>query len=404
MKSVCIIGAGPAGLVAAKTFLQKGCYSVTVFESADRVGGMWRAQPGEHGHKCGPEMRTNLSRFTVAFSDLAWSSVDLSHPDSGATLHQSPPVFPKAWQVGRYLAKYAQRFGVDTNVVYNKRIAHARPFDDFKRWEITSIDNLTQQYNTHTFDYLVVASGFFDRPMRSFDPSPSHDSRNFQHSSRFRSLAALTDKAGKIVVIGGGISGSEAAAQAALQISDAKHSPGAPKPVHANSTVYHIINRPFYCLPRYLPQDPTNPASGFLPLDLVLYNLSRRGHGEISAAITIVPPEKAEKGHQFMRSVIGGDQRDIGHSALAYNEGQTCYPGYTGITETYSEFARSGVIVPVQGWVEHVKEDKQGGFVVNVEPKAPWSNVSGGDDAVSSKTRVFYLTLTASSKVGLSPM
>jgi hypothetical protein len=385
MKSVCIIGAGPAGLVAAKTFLQKGCYSVTLFESADRVGGMWRAQPGEHGDKCNPDMRTNLSRFTVAFSDLAWSSVDLSHPNSGAASSQTPPTFPKAWQVGRYLAKYAQGFGVDTNVVYNKRIAHARPLDDFKRWEITSIDNLTQQYNTHTFDYLVVASGFFDRPMRSFDPSLNHDSKNIQHSSLFRNLETLTNKAGKIVVIGGGISGSEAAAQAALQISNAKHSPGATKSVHANSTVYHVINRPFYCLPRYLPQDPVNPASCFLPLDLVLYNLSRRGGGEISAAITTVPPEKAEKGHQFMRSVIGSDQGDIGQSALVYSQDHTRYPGYSGITDTYLEFARSGVIVPVQGWVTDVEEDNQGGFIVKVEPKAPWSDVSGGDSAVSSR-------------------
>jgi hypothetical protein len=387
MKSVCVIGAGPAGLVAAKTFLQKGCYSVTVFETADRVGGMWRARPGEHGDKCSPDMRTNLSRFTVAFSDLAWSSVDLSHPESVAASPLTPPIFPKAWQVGRYLARYAQKFGVETNVVYNKRIAHARPFDDFGRWEITSIDTLTQQHNTHTYDYLVVASGFFDHPMCSFDPSPKNDTENFQHSSQFRTLSALTEKAGKIVVIGGGISGSEAAAQAALQISNAKYSPGDAKSIHANSTVYHIINRPFYCLPRYLPQDSNHPASCFLPLDLVLYNLSRRGDGEISAAITTVPPQKAEKGHQFMRSTIGGNQRDIGHPALVYSKEQTQYPGYTGITETYSEFVRSGIIVPVQGWVENVNEDKQGGFVVTVKPKAPWSGVLGGDDIVGAKLK-----------------
>jgi hypothetical protein len=371
---------------------------VTVFETADRVGGMWRGQRGEDGDKCSPDMRTNLSRFTVAFSDLAWSSVDLSDTDSKATFTPTLPIFPKAWQVGRYLAEYAQKFGVDTNVLYNKQITRARPFDDFRRWEITSIDKVTRQQDTHTYDYLIVASGFFDRPMCSFDPSSSNDSVNFQHSSSFRTLPALTNKAGKIVVIGGGISGSEAAAQAALQISNAKYSPGDTESVHANSRVYHIINRPFYCLPRYLPLDPKNPAPCFLPLDLVLYNLSRRADGKITAAITTVPPEKAEKGHQFLRLVIGGDQKDIGHSALVYSQDQTRYPGYTGITDTYSEFVRSGVIVPVQGWVDKVEEDKQGGFITTVKPKVPWSDVSGGDNVVSSTLQIFDLQAKACSE------
>lgn len=46
-------------------------------------------------------MRTNLSRFTVAFSDLAWGSVF-----PGEDL----PLFPTANQVGRYLACYAERY------------------------------------------------------------------------------------------------------------------------------------------------------------------------------------------------------------------------------------------------------------------------------------------------------
>lgn len=46
-------------------------------------------------------MRTNISRFTVAFSDLAWESI----------IEESEvPMFPQAWQVGRYLRKYAERF------------------------------------------------------------------------------------------------------------------------------------------------------------------------------------------------------------------------------------------------------------------------------------------------------
>ncbi|KAH7401730.1 hypothetical protein DE146DRAFT_440333 [Phaeosphaeria sp. MPI-PUGE-AT-0046c] len=389
MKTVCIIGAGPAGLVAAKTFLQKGGYTVTVFEATDRVGGMWRAQPGEHGDKCSPEMRTNLSRFTVAFSDLAWSSVDLSTPKLASSSPPVPPIFPKAWQVGRYLAKYAQKFEVDTEVKYNKRITRARLTENLNRWEVTSVDQASNQQDTQTFDYLVVASGFFDRPTRSLSSFTESAPKNVQHSSQFRTLSALSESAGKVAVIGGGISGSEAAAQAAFQISSAKYSPGKDTPTHADSTIYHIINRPFYCLPRYLPRDiaapPTgnNSAPSFLPLDLVLYNLSRRVGGEISAAIATVPPEKAEKGHQFMRSVIGSDQADVGHPSLVYEPEHVNFPGYTGITDTYLEFVRSGVIVPIQGWAKSLEEDEKGSIKIAVEPKAPWAS----DLAISSGSK-----------------
>lgn len=46
-------------------------------------------------------MRTNLSRFTVAFSDLSWESA-LNYADG--------PMFPQARQVGQYLAAYSQRY------------------------------------------------------------------------------------------------------------------------------------------------------------------------------------------------------------------------------------------------------------------------------------------------------
>jgi hypothetical protein len=384
-RTVCIVGAGPSGLAAAKTFLQHGSYVVTVYEAADRVGGMWRARPGEYGDKCSPEMRTNLSRFTVGFSDLSWSSVDLSDPVTGTASPSSPPMFPKAWQVGRYLEKYTEKFSLSPSIFLQRRVINADVLDDLKTWRVTTYDLETDREETQTFDYLVIASGFFEQQERTFKPATSGELPNIQHSSVFRDLSALTENPGKIAIIGGGISGSEAAAQAAFQISSAKNSPGKSNPSHAESKIYHIVNRPFYCLPRYLPQNPqkgspqnVNLAPSFLPLDLVLYNLSRRGEGEISASITTVPPEKAQKGHEFMRSVIGGDQQEYGSLALVHEAEKTQYPGYCAITDTYLEFVRSGLIVPVQGWVEKV-DQKDGGdtFDIALRHREPWAKEPG---------------------------
>ena len=371
-QSVLIVGAGPAGLVAAKTFKQAG-YLVTVYEAAERVGGMWRDGYGGPGDKCSPDMRTNLSRFTVAFPDLSWRSVKPEQLKSSV----NPPVFPKAWQVGQYLETYAKTFGIMDNIALRTRVVKTYLQDD-QTWKVTS-DNGSGELSTNTFDRLVIASGFFDKPSQSFDPSPSKNLPNIQHSSRFRTVSHLSKIPGKIAVIGGGISGSEAASQAAFQISNSKHSPGKEKSVHAKSTIYHILNRPFYCMPRYFPQDPQdqdgkfNPAPKFLPLDLVLYNLSRRGDGEITASIATVPPEKAQKGHEFLRSSLGGDQSEFGYPELVYDSEYTQHPGYTGITDTYMEFVRDGTIVPVQGWAEKVSQQTDSGlFDIDLKKYTPW--------------------------------
>ena len=98
MKTVLIVGGGPAGLVAAKTLLRwkNTPFKVTIFEAAERVGGMWRGKKGEQGNKCSPEMRTNLSRFTVAFPDLPWQSVPLD-ADDGFSTSSSPPQAECLW-------------------------------------------------------------------------------------------------------------------------------------------------------------------------------------------------------------------------------------------------------------------------------------------------------------------
>jgi cation diffusion facilitator CzcD-associated flavoprotein CzcO len=40
---VCIIGAGPAGVIAYRHF--KEFYNVTVYEASDRIGGLWNYVP-----------------------------------------------------------------------------------------------------------------------------------------------------------------------------------------------------------------------------------------------------------------------------------------------------------------------------------------------------------------------
>ena len=59
-------------------------------------------------------MPTNLSRFTVSFSDLSWESV----LGSSTTL----PMFPQALQVGHYLSQYRRRYIPDEAMRLGHRV------------------------------------------------------------------------------------------------------------------------------------------------------------------------------------------------------------------------------------------------------------------------------------------
>lgn len=141
-----ILGAGPSGLVTAKTLLHNypnGTFAPVVFDSRHEVGGLWpyhekvkhnRRSTGEP-KTLDPRMRTNLSRFTVAFSDLSWETV-MGHPDV--------PIFPQAYQVGLYLATYAERFIPKDVLRLGCRVVRAVrmvEIDRGARWKIDWIRN-----------------------------------------------------------------------------------------------------------------------------------------------------------------------------------------------------------------------------------------------------------------------
>src|SRR5947209_18024504 len=96
---VAVIGAGPGGLVAAKHALEAG-FAVTVFEASDDLGGQWHSRASHSG--VWPGTRPNTSRMMTAFSDFP------SPPE--------PDLYPLAEQMHSSLPRYAQAFGVTTQI------------------------------------------------------------------------------------------------------------------------------------------------------------------------------------------------------------------------------------------------------------------------------------------------
>ncbi|KAK6434700.1 hypothetical protein LTR95_009114 [Oleoguttula sp. CCFEE 5521] len=363
MRSVCIIGAGPAGLVAAKTFLQTGRCRVAVYEKSHRLGGIWALDENSTGGYLHPRTPTNLSRFSVGFSDLAWSSVDL-----GGDVKTSLPMFPKAWQVGRYLEEYRCRYLPEGIIQYSRRVSKAEKCKQLARgskefWRITAVDADGRE-ERNDFDHLVVATGFFAKPrplQHSVDVQQKVESVRMLHSSQYRGLPDLlplssSNMAGKkILLIGGGNSAGEAAATIASHLSNAQWSPDTTQQkAFEGCRVIHVTPRPIYALPPFTPANETSTV--FMPLDFNFYDLSRRLPGPITGNAGRVPETVKEMLHGVLRKTIGSDQSDLGSDALVAPEGVERGTVQVALAETYAEFVRSGLVEVRAGRVASISE------------------------------------------------
>lgn len=404
-------GAGPSGLVTAKTLLHdypSGTFAPVVFEQQHNVGGLWPSSPtvptdnnehnstpvsenGQNGSTVGPLnpfMRTNLSRFTVAFSDLAWESV-FENTDV--------PMFPQAWQVGRYLEKYAERFIPNGVLRLGQRVVQtSRKIGngEGRRWKVhwverwvriplilVSLEELEELTRMHAvgvnsshddenkikeirsrkFDLLVIASGYFASPSIPDIPGLNRFMDRTIHSSSLHNAERLLQRChgtgGKLVVIGGSLSGTEAASTLALHISSSKFTQ---EPTGKDYQVHHICTRPFWAMPAYLPRETTKKPSDkivlFLPLDLVMYDLDRRPPGPVEYALGPIPTQKAQKTNDFLHSLLGNDYGKFGN-IRDYNE-EASQPPWVSIGNDYGEYVRSGAVIPTIGRVSAIREQQ----------------------------------------------
>ena len=133
-RRVAVVGAGPSGLVAAKSLQEEGLEPV-VFEQADGVGGQWYGPSAHSG--VWPGMRANTSKTLDAFSDF---------PPS-----ESVPMFPRVEELRDYLRSYAKAFDLNRSIRLKTPVQRIERDDG--RWRI-----VTGYGSAESFDGVVVAS------------------------------------------------------------------------------------------------------------------------------------------------------------------------------------------------------------------------------------------------------
>ncbi|KAJ3111192.1 hypothetical protein HK100_002775 [Physocladia obscura] len=136
-QKVGIIGAGLAGLVAARHFLHAG-WIVTLFESQAAVGGIWRS---------------------------SYPFAKLQSPSSVYHLGEFP--FPESvdkfatkTQLEDYFSDYADYFGITERIRFNSKVLKIQKRPDGKKgWRLT-VEHSNQQY-AEDFDFVVSAQGLY---------------------------------------------------------------------------------------------------------------------------------------------------------------------------------------------------------------------------------------------------
>ena len=250
--------------MAAKCFLRDapaGAFRVTIFDVQARIGGLWPSRKDESGGVVHPLMVANQSRHTMQFSDLAWDP--------------KVPQLPRAWQVGRYLERYRERYCRDADIRLGSRVQEAVPVsaadDDgipSTKWHL-HVQSSDGEMEQHQFDHLVVASGYFGRPavpiFRANEPEIP-----VIHSSSYRDLGSLLGKTNgkgrKILVVGGQMSGVEIAGTIATHLSSATHSPSSSKLSNADEySIHHVVQRPTWVVPLHLSPQVCSYSNSLFP-------------------------------------------------------------------------------------------------------------------------------------------
>jgi len=199
MPTAAIIGAGPAGLVAAKYMKQHGLLP-TIFEQGDSVGGQWCGGAAYSG--VWPSMRTNTSRMMTAFSDF-------EHRDNA-------PIYASNQQMHAYLKTYAQHFGLSSHLRLRSCVTRIEREPSSNSWRVT-YSTEDGAARSGTFDRVVIASGRYHKPNIPAVPGLESFSGAGGISHTFGYRGPDSYRGMRVLVAGGSISALEIASDLATQ-------------------------------------------------------------------------------------------------------------------------------------------------------------------------------------------
>lgn len=193
MKTVCVIGAGTAGLTAIKQAINFGC-EVTAFEQSDKIGGTWvfdeKTGKDKHGIDIHSSMYeglyTNLPKEVMGAPDFPIPPQNKSYISSQEML--------------KFLNLYADKFLLRNKIKFEHHVIRVRPLVD-DSWEVIVTDLNLNSYETLNFDAVLVCNGHYHTPLiPKYKGSEIYNGKQI-HSHDYRNAAKF--KGESVLIIGG---------------------------------------------------------------------------------------------------------------------------------------------------------------------------------------------------------
>ena len=192
-KSVCVIGAGIAGLAAAKAFTARG-HKVSVLERSGDLGGVWepaRSYPG---------VQTQSPKELYRFTDKPMPA--------------DYPEWPKGPQVYAYLADYARDYQLLPLVRFETTVVSMNRRDDGQPGWTLEIRDAAGTTTRETFDFVAVCTGQFNERKELHhvgEDAFKAAGGIIRHSAEHTDSSIV--KGRKVVVLGGSKSATDIAVQ-----------------------------------------------------------------------------------------------------------------------------------------------------------------------------------------------
>lgn len=210
---VCVIGAGAAGLCAARHLLGSN-FQAQVYEQSKVVGGTWVYTEAtgidDRGNPIHSSMyknlRTNLPKEVMAFPDFPFPDHErsfLPHED-----------------VRAYLEQYCDHYGLRKFIKFEHKILQVEPqanSNDPTSWVVSSKCLKSGNVNESTYDAVLVCNGHYSEPAY---PSVRHIDQfkgTQMHSHNYRTPDPFENKT--VIVLGAGASGMDISLEVASQAS-----------------------------------------------------------------------------------------------------------------------------------------------------------------------------------------
>lgn len=217
-RSVCIIGAGAAGICALRHFTDHVDHfnPIVCYEQIDNVGGTWNYTEQTGIDKYGLPIHSSMYRDlqsvfdTLLINPLLINSFYfystnlpmqvMAYPDFSWEHTQS---FVHHSLVLKYLEDYAKHFNILPYISFSTRLEKLQRYNN--QWKVVIKRLEDSQFETHYYDIVIIGTGRHSFPHYPPLESISKFNGNIIHSHDYRHRESFHGK--RIAVIGGGPSG-----------------------------------------------------------------------------------------------------------------------------------------------------------------------------------------------------